>query len=469
LAKTATKFGVQEVTPEAVGSAVAAAQRGLVPRAASGAKTAAYGTTAYLTGVAPPKVLRAATETVSPDLVQALSKHYPVDPTKPYTNLQLADVMEKEGIGHLGEEAMTSVKDAIKTVKETSGSLMSDALAASRTPVDIGKYKAPLQDYYDSNMAAFKRNPLPQFQEEANKAKELLDRFSPELAPEQTITSPVLDQYGKAVTQVIPAETSKSTILSASDAAAFKNGLNDMIGGYKPPATTDKQSAISKQLNGKLIEAENMLSSDLDKILEKEGAPGIREAYKKNRDLARYFDKRFKDENASINTLKNIEKMSDPVLMSKLRDLDKSEGTNTTELSKLASVWKHFGRPSAGVMSSGGETSTSKLNRASRFLGTAGAGIGSYLGGWPGLAVGGALGYNLGGIATSPAAIKSALQSKTLLETLVKKGVSKVKAKEIIANINSQINKLPPAAQSAVTPQAAVNSLWNTLNKGDEQ
>lgn len=396
------------------------------------------------TGVADDSLLTTATKNVSPDLVQSISKVYEIDPNRTYTHLEMADIVSRQGRGDLGEIAATGIKDSIENVKNETGVIINEALAATPETVNIGKHKAALEDYIKVNEDRSFRTGNKIFKEEADKAKNLLDVFSPELG--------VDGDY----------------LMTASDAFAFKNQLNDLIGGVKSPIQLDKKSAISKELTGKLIEAERGIADDIDGILARQNAPGVRDAYKQNRDLMRSLYPQFKDEVKSAQTLQSLGNNSKDVLRQQLQDFDNTYGTKTLELADIAQVGKVFSKPAKEAVSSNGGVSTGRK----MFGAGLGAGIGNILGTATGLPMGGQagglLGFAAGGLATSPAVVKKSLQAETLLNRLVGSGMNKVQAQSIIENINNQIKKLPPAIQPAGSPQTAVPAIWNMMQGGGQ-
>lgn len=396
------------------------------------------------TGVADDDLLRTATKEVSPDLVQSISKVYQIDPNRKYTYLEMADIVKRQGRGDLGEIAASGIRDSIENAKNETGTIINEALAATSEMVNIGKHKAALEDYIKINENRYFRTGNKIFKEEADKAKNLLDVFSPELG--------VDGDY----------------LMTASDAFAFKNQLNDLIGGVKSPIQLDKKSAISKELTGKLIEAERGIADDIDGILARQNAPGVRDAYRQNRDLMRSLYPQFKDEAKSAQTLQSLGNNSKDVLRQQLQDFDNTYGTKTLELADIAQVGKVFAKAPNEAVSSGGATSTGKK----AFGAGLGGGMGYLLGTSTGLPmggqIGGLLGLTAGGLATSPAVVKKGLQTETLLNRLVGSGMNKIQAQSIIENINNQIKKLPPAVQPAGSPQTAVPAIWNMMQGGGQ-
>jgi hypothetical protein len=414
---------------------------------------------ATLTGAAPSKVIEKATEEVSPTLVAKLSKAYELDPNRAYTNLEMSNILQKQGVGDLGGEAAKGIREALDTAKNETGEKINKALAGSDTMIDVAEHAKGIQEYIDQNLAAFERTKSQVFSDEAKKASEILETFKPNV---QTPTTALLDASGNVIKTEAP--KSPKYLMNAQDAFNFKNKLVDLVDYSKSPLVLDKKSATSKQLSSKLIEAERGLSDQLDKVLTDSGAPGAREAYKENRDIMRYLYPKFKDEDAAVKTLRNIEGGKNPSLRNQLKNFDAKYGTDNIEMADLANVWRHFGNASGEAISSGGQTSTGKLFR--------GAGLGAALGygagiatGIPGAAAaGGYLGGVTGGLATSPSVVKAGLQGKTAIDRLIQGGASKVRAKEIIDAIRNQSEKLPADVQPAVSTQTGLNSLWNMMN-----
>lgn len=391
------------------------------------------------TGAAKPEVISKATEEVSPKLVEELSSLYRIDPAKRYTHLEMADILEKQGGGDLGGKVAQEVMSSIEQKKQATGAVINEALKNSPDVVDVGQYKTLLDNYVNENSLMFKRTKNPLFQEEAVKAAELSKMFK-------------------------PVEGQDKYVMNASDAMAFKNHLTDLIGGISSPLQMDKKSAVSKQLTGKLIQAENALSSDLDAIISKQGSPGARQAYKENRDLMRSVYPYFKNEETAFKTIQNLDANNKSVLRNKLKEVD----PKIAELADIAAVWKTFGNPSSTAISAGGGTSTGKILTGTGAGGAIGYGLGLATG-IPGAgAAGAAIGGTAGNLATAPSVVKAGLQAKTLVNRLVKSGMSKTGAQAIVDNINRQISKLPASVQPAASKQTSVPLLWNMINNGGE-
>lgn len=395
------------------------------------------------TGAAKPEVLAKAVEEVPESMIQTLSKTYSIDPAKKYTFLEMADVVEKQGGGDLGHVVATNIKDKLADNLMRTGDEISQALTQSNKAIDVGEYKPILDEFSNHYLGLAERAPTAeirdQFLTEATKADELAKMFKPLQGREGAIMAP-------------------------SDAMAFKNKLNEMIGGYKTPIQLDKQSAISKQLNGKLISIENKLSDRLDDVLKEEGFEGARAVYKKNKDISRLLQSSFKDDQTALNTIRNLDAQRRDVLRQTLTEID----PEITQYADLAAVNKVFGRPAANVVSSG-ETSTSKLLRASGLGGALGSLAGFGLAGPTGAYIGGTVGGSLGAAASSPSVVKAGLQTSTLLNRLVGGGMNKVQAQAIIDRINNATKKLPAAAQPALSKQAGAQSIWNVLNNGENK
>lgn len=396
------------------------------------------------TGVADDDLLRTATKEVSPDLVQSISKVYQIDPNRKYTHLEMADIVKRQGRGDMGEIAASGIRDSIENAKNETGAIINEALAASPEIVNVSKYEKPLRDFIDLNEGRFSRTETGLFKEEAAKAQKLIDDY-------------------------FPAQGSKGAEgMSAQDAFAFKEQLDNILTVAQSPIQLDKKSSVSKQLANKLIEAKKGLEDEIDLILKGQNAEGARAAYRQNRDLMRSLYPQFKDEAKSAQTLQSLGNNSKDVLRQQLQDFDNTYGTKTLELADIAQVGKVFAKASNEAVSSNNASSTGKK----AFGAGLGGGMGYLLGTSTGLPmggqVGGLLGLAAGGLATSPAVVKKGLQTETLLNRLVGSGMNKVQAQSIIENINNQIKKLPPAVQPAGSPQTAVPAIWNMMQGGGQ-
>lgn len=357
--------------------------------------------------------LKAANEIVDPKTVASLVENgVQIDPAKAYTNLELAQIIEKSGsIQDLPGAAIDQIYSALETRKAEIGDKLATGLAGVSEPIDLSGLKSGLEAYIEKLRTQNKNANLPVISDEITRTSDFITRY---------LGSGTAKKEGEQVVRIgrqAPLE------VDAGTAMTIKQALADFIDYQKSPIALDKTDRASKALRNVVIQTERKLD---DQIYSKIPAGSeLKAAYRENRDLLRDLFPRFKNENTALATIKNLGGQRNAVLRRQLEAFDRENATNVTGLAKLANVWSVFGAPANEAVSSGGATSTGKILRG----GTIGAGLGygvGLLSGIPGSHIPLSLaGGALGSMATSPAAVAGMLKGQKVLGKAIPQVVQK--------------------------------------------
>lgn len=380
----------------------------------------------------PKSVLETATKEVPQQTIESLAEAgINLNKAKKYTNLEFADVLEKEGMSDLGKFSAESIMNAIQKAKEETGSKIQNALESTGKTENLGELVKPLQDLSDFFTKEYEKTGSKLNLERAEQVKKYID------------------QIGTEDRQV-----------SLGSLFNIKNELADIIDYSKSPLAVMKEGAPSGRIRNALIDVEREMNNRIKNAL-----PQFAEAqkeYAQHMDVMRYLAPKFKDADTAIKTLDNVEGLRNPTLKRVLQDFSKKYDVDIMSLADAAETWKYFGRPAREPIVGGG---SAKVLR--------GGGIGASLGYLSGLATGipgggaagAAIGGGLGTLSSSPAAIKQLLKAETAVGRGASGIANQLRSKEI-EDIIRRVNEGLPAkeyTQSGLNKQAVGQSVWRMM------
>lgn len=380
----------------------------------------------------PQDVLSNAVKEVPEKTIQDLAEFgLNVNPAKKYTNLEFADVLEREGLGDVAQFSADRISNAIQTAKQESGSKIQQALDSSGQLTNTSEFVKPLQDLLAKYNQQFEITQSPIFAERAKQVQQYLDQIGPG--------------------QDVP----------LGSLFNIKNELADIVDYTKSPAAQLREGAMSKEIRGALIETERGMNEFIRKSL-----PQIKDAqeeYAKHLEITRYLSPKFKDADTAIKTINNVETMRSPTLKRVLQQFEKDYKVDIMPLANAAETWRYFGRAAREPIGGGGSV---KVLRGTTVGGSAGY-LGGLLTGIPGAATAGlALGAGAGALASSPAAMKRVLQAEIAAGRGLGAVGNQLRAQQAGEFIRSKAGELLPApeyTQSMLSKQAAAQSAWNLM------
>lgn len=353
-----------------------------------------------------------------------------VNPAKKYTNLEFADVLEREGLADVGEFSADTIMNAIQTAKQETGSKIQSALDASGKTGNVPELVAPLRSLFDKYQKEFSITQSPIFQKRSEQVQSLLD-------------------------QIGPAEN-----VPLGSLFNIKNELADIIDYSKSPLSQLKEGAVSKEIRNALIDSEQGINNLIKKTLPEVGE--AQKQYAKHMDLTRYLAPKFKDADTSIKTIQNVETLRNPTLKRVIQQFEEDYKVDIIPLADAAETWKYFGRPAKEPVGSMGG---GKVLRGGS-LGASAGYLTGLLTGIPGAgAAGVAIGGGLGALSSSPAAMKGLLQAETASGRAIGGVANQLRAQQLqdyVQRLGQQL-PMPEYTQSALNKQAAAQSAWNMM------
>lgn len=376
-----------------------------------------------------------ATNVVPKNLIDDFADLQMVKPNKSYTNLELADVIERDGIEKLSEKAQQEVFDSLKTARAETSSKLREAFKSSEDSVPLQSFGQSLIDLRNNLIDMGKKSGTDVYEPDIQRITGYLKYLGPE------------DQ----ITPVKP-----------SDVFDIKNRISDLIDWSKSPAASMKQGPVSTVEENALKSVSESMSNYLDSVLENSGNKGLRQQYGKHMEYAEYLYPLFKDKDTAFKTINNPETLRRPNLKNVIKNFDDQYKSNLGSLTDIASTWRYFGRPAKEPIGGGGSV---KVLRGGGVGASAGylAGIMSGIPG--GGAAGAAIGGGLGALSSSPAAMKGLLQAETAAGRALSGAANQFRAQQLQDLIQRAGEKLPaaPYTQSAINKQAAAQSAWQLM------
>lgn len=355
---------------------------------------------------------------------------------KKYTNLELADVLEREGMQELGDVAIQNVIPVINRAKQETSQSLKTAFSASDEIANLQDFSAPIRELRDAIQNRAAETGTDVYESQIKELDKYLGYFG-----QQDQLTPVKPDF----------------------IFDLKNQIADLVDYSKSPAAALKEGPVTKQLQGALKKTERNMAGYLDDVLKNQGNEGLRQQYKEHLDFSRYLFPKFKDEDTAIKTVANLDTLRSPTLR---RVIDKFENkykeADIVPLSDLSSTWRYFGRPAKEPIGGGGSVKVLRGGGVGASLGY----LGGLLSGIPGGgAAGAAIGGGLGSLASSPAAIKGVLQAETAAARGLGAVGNQLRAGQISDFISQQTQRLPASqyTQSALNKQAAGQSIWNLM------
>ena len=376
-----------------------------------------------------------ATDQVPKKLINDFSKLEMVKPNKSYTNLEMADVIERDGIEKISEKAQQEVFDSLKKARTDTSNQIKSAFKDSNENAGLQYFGQPLIDLRSNLIEMGKKTGTDVYEPDVQRINQFLQYLGPE------------DQL---------------TVVKPSDVFDIKNRISDLIDWSKSPAASLRQGPVSSVEENALKEVERGMAKYLDDVLQKSGNKGLRQQYGKHMEYADYLYPLFKDKDTAFKTINNPETARRPNLKNIIKNFDKDYNANIESLTDIASTWRYFGRPAKEPIGGGGSV---KVLRG----GGVGASVGYLTGlltGIPGGgAAGAAIGGGLGALSSSPAAMKGLLQAETTAGRALGGAANKLGSQQLQEMIQSAAQKLPAPeyTQSALNKQAAVQSAWNLM------
>lgn len=390
-------------------------------------------------GIPKDELVRATTEVPSKTLIN-LAERGVVKPDKKYTNLELADVLEKSGLNDFGQLAKENIFPVLQRAKNETSSALKTAFGASDDVVSMQSFGEPIRR-------------LKQFYE-TKSVETGTDAYKNQIAE----LDRALSFFGKE---------GEDKLVSPSSIFDLKNQISEMIDWTKTPGASLKDGAVSITYENALKDSERLMAGYLDKVLENQGQSGLRQQYKEHLDFQRYLLPKFKDEDTAIKTLSNVETLRNPTLKRVIENFErKYPDADIKTLSDVASTWKYFGRPAAEPVGGGGSVKVMRGGTVGGAAGYLAGNLAEMLTGIPKAAeIGGAIGLGLGSLSSSPQAIKSALQAETALGRGLAGATNQFRAQQLQDLIQRAGEKLPaaPYTQSAINKQAAAQSAWQLM------
>lgn len=413
-----------------------------LPQEVSGTDVAVAGTV----GAVAPKIFGAGTskgliqqgyegtKKALPKIGQYMS-NVPAKATEIYVkNPKAIEMMKPEGAtSELANATYDKLKQSLQAVKQNVGAALGEEIQTAQAPVNIARVRQHMDDFI-TKLETGPTAKNPQIQAQIEQFKAARDGVF------KTVTESA-DEAGNPIKNMVdlPPEIEAKHAFELQDllkdTAEFRNpasGLGSRFG--KDLTSQEKQFA----------EAANKAYGELNKELNSvtEGASQkLKNQYRAYSELQKQLGNRFKDPTATEKTLSNLYNPSNKMIKEGLDELKKLSGgqVDVTREAEQMFASKFYANPSMMPVSGSGVTSTSR----SVPLGALGGYIGYKLGG----PVGAMTGLAAGGYAGSPSAMKNAyIPAAKGTGYLLEKGASLTKP---IAN-----------------PTGA-NSIWNMMqNRG---
>lgn len=376
-----------------------------------------------------------ATDEVPKKLIDDFSKLELVKPNKTYTNLEMADVVEKNGIEKISEKAQSEVFDNLRKARLQTSNQMKDVFKKSDENVALQYFGQPLIDLKNSLIEQGKKTNTDAYAQDIQRIDEFLKYLGPQ------------DQL---------------TVVKPNDVFDIKNRISDLVDWSKSPAAALRQGPVSSVEENALKAVEREMATYLDDVLKRSGNKGLRQQYAKHMEYADYLYPLFKDKDTAFKTINNPETARRPNLKNIIKNFDKDYNANIESLTDIASTWRYFGRPAAEPVSGGGGVKVLRGGGVGASLGY----VGGLLTGIPGAASTGAfLGGGVGALSSTPAAMKGVLQAETAAGRALGGAANQFRAQQLQEAIQRFGQQLPASeyTQSALNKQAAAQSAWNLM------
>jgi hypothetical protein len=383
----------------------------------------------------PKEELVRATDQVPKKLLDDFAKLEMLKPNKSYNNLQVADIIEREGIEKVSEKAQQEVFDNLKTARSTTSQKLKTAFQKSDENTGLQYFGQPLIDLRNNLIESGRKTGTDAYEPDIQRITQVLQYLGPE------------DQL---------------TVVKPSDVFDIKNRISDLINWSKSPAAALKQGPVSSVEEGALKAVERQMADYLDDVLKRSKNEGLRQEYAKHMEYSEYLYPLFKDKDTAFKTITNPETLARPNLKNVIKNFDKQYTANLGPLTDIASTWRYFGRPAREPVGGGGGV---KALRGTAVGGSLGY-IGGLLTGIPGAAsTGFAIGGGLGALASTPAAMKGVLQAETAASRALGGVANQFRAQQLQDASQGLLERLPASeyTQSALNKQAAAQSVWNLM------
>jgi hypothetical protein len=348
------------------------------------------------------------------------------------------------------EDTHAKIINSFKGVEQKLGSEVANSLDSVKQGVNISKVKKGfLQDIsnYEKNLPRTASGELTE--ESAASVKELKNQYNnlftakAKQTPEGVTTgvreidleNPVANA-AKSATEELP------DVVSAKQAFYLQDQMKDVAKMFKVRPDVGGPSATIADRKGREIgnSAYHEINSALD-----EATGGLstkaKKAYADYKNLTTKITPHFKDVDTTFKTLTNADARSRLLLLSRLKEMDDSYGTNVLKEAKILQAHKIYGNPSTEAISGSG-SNTGKNLRLKALGGAVGAGMG-HATGIPGAEIAGMVaGGGAGAYLGSPAAVKKYVGIQNVLE--------------------GKAAKIPLNAKKV---NMSVPSVWNMMNE----
>jgi hypothetical protein len=394
---------------------------------------------------------------------------------KDYTYLELNDALEEGGMSEVARSSIKNLSDAVNNWRSDLQDDIGRGIRLSTKKVDSNKYVKPLEDFIEEREKKFAETGRGLYKKEADEARAALDVFSkkPEAGgvPFFDLETGTIVPERRALLR-----SGKNAEVSIGDLYDLKNAVTDEIAYSKNGQFTVRNQPITSTKVKSLLEKANKdMGIDIDNAfgdLEKEGLKGVRQKYAELKRVQNILAPRFRTEEAALRTVENYDAQRNRIVRDAIKSIPEeyTGGTNFADLVDVAAINKAFGGKQQSLLRAG-----------------IGAGAGSQLGYWlglmsgvPGLAnLGGAAGFAIGGLATSPSAVKGALRAQSALSRglggaaeTAGKAVSpvtqSVQANEVKDLLSRIANKVPAQLEPTLTTPGMLQTVWQ-LMKGNQR
>jgi hypothetical protein len=420
-------------------------------------------------------VLEKAPQQLPQKLVDYFADRGVLQKGRDYTYLELNDALEEGGMSVVATSSIKNVSDAVNNWKSDLQDEIGRGIRLSTKKVDSNKYLKPLEDFIEEKERKFAETGRGLYKKEADEARAALDVFSkkPEAGgvPFFDLETGMIVPERRALLR-----SGKSSEVSIGDLYDLKNALTDEIAYSKNGQFTVRNQPItSTKVKGLLEKANKAMGDDIDDAfaaLEKEGLKGVRQKYGELIRVQNILAPRFRTEEAALRTVENYDAQKNRIVRDAINRIPEeyTNGMNLSDLVDVAAINKAFGGKQQSLLRAG-----------------IGAGAGSQLGYWlglmsgvPGLAnLGGAAGFAIGGLATSPSAVKGALRAQSAISKglggaaeaagKVAAPVSQsVQARQIRDVLSRMSEQVPAQLEPTLTTPGMAQTAWQ-LMKGNQR
>lgn len=417
-------------------------------------------------------VLEKAPQQLPEKLVNYFADRGVLQQGKKYTYLELNDALEEGGMSEVARSATKNVSDAVNNWKADLQDKIRQGISLSKNKADPNKYIKIFEEFIENSEKKFKETGSKLYKRQADEARDALEVF----AKEPKGATPYFDlETGK----IIPERrallrSGENAEMSIGDLYDLKNAVSDEIsyskGGQfairnKPITSTRVQNLLKRVNDGMGKEIDEAFAG-----LEKEGLKGVRQNYSELMKVQNILAPRFRTEEAALRTVENFDAQKNRIVRDAINRIPEeyTGGINLSDLVDVAAINKAFGGKQQSLLRAG-----------------IGAGAGSQLGYWlglmsgvPGLAnLGGAAGFAIGGLATSPSAVKGALRAQSAVskglggaaETagkLVAPVSRSAQASQVRDLLSRASEKIPAQLEPTLTTPGMAQTAWQLMKGG---